>query len=503
MAQVTEIVKLRRKVFTEMARKAFDGTLADKVADILSEVVTEDGPRYRCCVYKERAVLKERIKLALSQSAELDLKTAVGNALRGEIADTQPIVQVMPVACDQCPIDKFFISNACRNCLAHTCITDCPKQAIMIVQNRAYIDKTKCVECGMCKKSCPYGAVIEVSRPCESACGLKAITAGSDRRAVIDYDKCVECGCCKVACPFGAIVDRSFIIQVIAAMQAGKRVHALLAPAFIGQFGARVTPPQLFAALRQIGFGEVSEVSLGADITTYEETKEFMATVPQKRPFMTTSCCPAFADMIDKHLPALREQVSSTVSPMIAAGRAAKLRDPEAVTVFVGPCIAKKGEAKRWAGAIDYVLTFEELACMLVGAGINLALASPEEAPFSQVGSRTASNFARAGGVAESVARELERRGVKEKIKLQSVQGLQQCRMALLLRKAGKTDADLIEGMACEGGCVGGPGVLTHAKVTTKLIESYASQAPYRAAGDNKAATEVVESGGSWHHAHE
>ena len=284
MAQVTEVTKIRRKVLSELARFAYDGTLKENINSIVYSVVTEDGPRYRCCVHKERAVLKDRINLALSQPIFTPLEEAAQNALEGNRADT-PVITIMPEACDQCPIDKFLVTDACRNCMAHNCIASCPRKAIMVVQNRAYIDKTKCVECGLCKQSCQYGAIIEISRPCERACDLGAIKADQKRKAAIDYQKCVQCGSCKVNCPFGAISDQSAIVQVIQEIKSNKKVYAMLAPAFIGQFGPKVNPGQVMNALKQLGFDEVQEVSFGADIVTIEETKEFIETVPKERAF--------------------------------------------------------------------------------------------------------------------------------------------------------------------------------------------------------------------------
>lgn len=496
MSQVTEVVKLRRKVLTEIARLTFADELIDNISDILNTVVTEDGPRYRCCIHKERAVLQERIKLALSQPANVSLETAAQNALNGSVAD-MPIVQVMPIACDQCPIDKFLVTNACRNCLAHHCINSCPKKAIMVVQNRAYIDKTKCIECGLCKKSCPYGAIIEVNRPCEGACDLKAITAGSDRRALIDYDKCVQCGGCKTACPFGAILDRSEIVQLIQALKSGKRVYAVMAPAFIGQFGAKVQPSQIISALKQVGFQDIYEASYGADIVTIEETTEFLQSVPHQRPFMTTSCCPAFVGMVEKHLPDLNHTVSSTVSPMIATGKVIKKNDLESVTVFVGPCIAKKAEAAHYAGVIDFAITFEELACIMVGAGINITAIA--EADHKTTASLTANDFARAGGVVQAVIKHAEKVSSDTVIKSHRAEGLNNCKMALLQMKTNKIDANFFEGMACSGGCVGGPGVLTNPKVTGKLVETYAAAAEYKTASENKSVVDTLNKGGHWH----
>lgn len=496
MSQVTEVVKLRRRVLVEIAKLAFAGQLQDKVNEILYSVVTDEGPRYRCCVHKERAVLKERIKLGMSQTAGLELVEAAQKAVNGEIAD-MPIMHVLPEACDQCPIDKFIVTNACRNCVAHNCINSCPKKAIMVVQNRAYIDKNKCVECGLCKKSCQYSAIIEVNRPCEGACSLGAIQAGSDRRAVINYEKCVECGSCKTACPFGAITDRSSIVQLISQLRSDKRVYALLAPSFIGQFGAKVKPSQVVDALKQIGFSDVYEASFGADIVTLEETKEFVSSVPEKRKFMTTSCCPAFAGMVEKHLPDMADKVSTTVSPMIATGKVIKHKDPKAFVVFIGPCIAKKAEAEKFPGTIDCVLTFEELMCMMVGAGINITEVS--EGQYETTASRDGNAFAKAGGVAQAVLDTAAALAPETNVRAHRCEGLGNCKTALIQINSGKIDANFFEGMACEGGCVGGPGTLTNLKLTGKLIENFASTAKTTIAVENKNAAEEIEKGHHWH----
>lgn len=227
--ELTEVTKFRRAVLTGLARFTWQGTLPEHIYDILYSVVTEDSPRVRCCVHKERAVLKNRINMALGLTVGLNIVEASKIALTEPVNKALPIIDVLPEACDQCPIDKFLVTDACRHCVAHKCMNKCPKNAITIHQNRAYIDKTKCIECGMCKKVCPYGAIIEISRPCERSCALNAIHAGADRKAKIDTSKCVECGSCRSACPFGAIDERSNIVQIIQAIRAGQRVHALLA----------------------------------------------------------------------------------------------------------------------------------------------------------------------------------------------------------------------------------------------------------------------------------
>ena len=492
----TEIVKLRRQVLVELSKLAYQGNLKENVQDLLTTIVTEKGPRYRCCVHKERAILEERIKLALHQSLDRSLDEAAERAVNGE-KDILPNMQVMPIACDECPIDKYFVTNGCRNCVAHNCMNACPKNAITVVEKQAYIDKTKCVECGLCKKACQYNAIIEMTRPCEAACAVNAISTDEDRKSVIDYEKCVECGKCKNACPFGAISDQSSIVQVLSDIKQGKRVYALLAPAFIGQFGVMVKIGQIFNTMKQIGFHDVREVSYAADITTIEESKEFFETVPSERPFMTTSCCPSFTALIEKHMPKMKQYVSSTASPMISMGRAIKSDDPDAVTVFVGPCIAKKREARDFPGAIDHVLTFEEVTCLLVGCGLNVM--SAEDAEHDSIGSKTGILFGHAGGVALSVKELAEDLGKGDELRIEQRDGLTNCKAGLLQLNAGKLDANLFEGMACEGGCIAGPGTLSNPKVADKALTTFAEKSKYKIANQNEEVNERLAKGGHWH----
>jgi [FeFe] hydrogenase (group B1/B3) len=487
--QVSEVTKIRRKVLAEVSRLALEGTLEENIGGILTTVVSEDGPRYRCCVHKERAVLKDRINMALSQPIGTPLPEAARRALDDKRADL-PAVNLLPEACDRCPIDKFLVTDACRNCLAHNCIASCPKKAIMVVQNRAYIDKTICIECGMCKRSCAYGAIIEISRPCERACDLKAIVAGSDRRAVIDHEKCVQCGACKVACPFGAVSDRSEIVQIIRRIQSGQRVYALVAPAFIGQFGPKVKPEQIVAALVKLGFHAVREVALGADAVALAEAREFTAAVPAEQPYMTTSCCPAFVAMVDKHLPDARQRVSTTVSPMVAAAKAIKAEDAAGAVVFIGPCIAKKAEAQRYCDLVDFVLTFEELAAIFVGAGVNVAEIAAEAGQTAA--SRDGITFARAGGVTQAVCDTVAHMAPDAVLKPQRAEGLADCQAVLAKMQQGDLDANFLEGMACQGGCVGGPGIMADQRITAKLVDMYAGKAPVETAPENTAARSVV-----------
>lgn len=490
MSQVSEVTKIRRQVLAEICRLAFAGELEANIRGLLTKVVTDAGPRYRCCIHKERAVLKDRVNMALSQPIGTDLAAAARAALAGK--REAPVLKVLPEACDRCPIDKFMVTDACRNCVAHNCIASCPKQAITVVQNRAYIDKLKCVECGLCKRSCNYGAIIEISRPCERACELGAITAGSDRRAVIDREKCVQCGACMVACPFGAISDSSEIVQLIREIRRNRRVYALLAPAFIGQFGPRVSPEAVAAALKKLGFYQVREVAFGADMVALEEAREFLATVPGERQYMTTSCCPAFVALIEKHLPELKDNVSTAVSPMVAAARLIKAEDPEALTVFIGPCVAKKAEAQQYPDAIDYVLTFEELDAMLTGADIDIAAAA--EGDFVTTASRDGIAFGRAGGVAGALGAALAQVAPETELKACSADGLANCKAALQKLRHGCPEINFLEGMACPGGCVGGPGALGDPRVTARLLDNFSRSAARAAAPENAEAAKAAQS---------
>ena len=492
MPEVNEIVKIRRKVLTELAQMTFEGRLREDVETIIQTVVTDDGPRYRCCVHKERAVLKDRIKSALSQPMTTSIPAAAEAALNGIIADT-PVIQVLPVACDQCPLDRFIVTDACRNCLAHSCIASCPKKAISVVANRSFIDKSKCVECGLCKRSCQYGAIIEITRPCERACDLGAIAADKARKAVIDYDKCVHCGACKMACPFGAISDRSMIVQVIMQIKSGQRVYAILAPAIIGQFGVQVRLGQVMASLRKIGFHDAREVSVGADAVAVEEAREFIERSSEPDVFMTTSCCPAFVGMVEKHLPSLQGNISSLVSPMVASAMDIKKNDPQGVVVFVGPCIAKKSEAERYKGIVDYVLTFEELAAMIVGAGVNVT--GSEAEAFASTASKDGNIFARAGGVLQAVENVLAQLAPDVDVQAERCEGLGNCMKILQEIESGKRKANFFEGMACTGGCVGGPGILTDSRVTTRLVENFAGASKEQSALTNPKTDELAKIG--------
>lgn len=487
---VTELTKIKRRVYTSLARLAIKDQLVEKIDDLPGLIATADSPRLRCCEYKEQAILRERIKLAMGFEPSLnkDRSLAEVAAEVDSVQNDSRIIQVLSIACDRCPIDKFMVTDACRNCLAHSCVHVCPKDAIFIIDNRAFIDQSRCVECGRCFDACAFGAIHQNSRPCERSCAVNAIQADSNRQASINYDKCIGCGNCIVGCPFGAIGDQTRIVQVVRMLKnPDVHVKAIIAPSFVGQFGAKVAPGTFKAALRAMGFAEVYEAALGADMVTLNEAHELLEKLETGQPFMTSSCCPSFVHLIEKHYPQLADKASSTVSPMVALARSLKEADSQAKVVFIGPCITKKIEARK-EGTVDAVLTFEELECILVGYGINLA----EYQPVDELGdaSRQGRNFAFAGGLKGVVDDLLKAQGHEGVVKSMQVDGVRNCMEALQKLADGTLDCNFIEGMGCPGGCVGGPGTLANCKVTTKLVQNFANQSTWKLASQNESAEE-------------
>ncbi len=493
MNHVSEITKIRRRVFTEVARLYWQGKLAEEIDDLPEKLVEQHQHRYRCCEYKEKAIYAERIKLALGLSLTAENhRKALGNLIEKALKfsnDVKSQVEVIDIACEQCPINKFFVTNACRNCLVHACQQSCPRGAISIVQNQAYIDQNRCVECGLCKKSCRYGAILEIHRPCEQACGVKAIKSGEDRKAVIDHDKCVDCGACVISCPFGAISDRSQLLKVIALLKSKSRVLALVAPSIIGQFGQKDDPRSIFAALEQLGFAKTVEVAVGADIVAMAEGEEYLKKVPEEIPFLTSSCCPAFVKVIKDNFKDIEKNISSCVSPMVATAAMLKEQDPEVKTVFIGPCIAKKREALE-AGCIDAVLTYEELAALFVAAGINVSEIQANNEDEVQA-SAHGQGFAFAGGVTQAFLAALPKEK-RSDVKTLKGEGLVECTQVLTKLAKNEIEATFVEGMGCQGGCLGGPGVLVDSRLTKKFLQVRSGKQGMITCQENPVAREVI-----------
>ncbi len=488
---VSEVTKIKRRVYISLARLAMKDQLVEKIETIPETLCTSDTPRYRCCEYKEQAILSERIKLAMGFDPDLHKHTPLSKlaAEVENVEDDEKVIRVLSIACDHCPIDKFIVTDACRNCVAHSCQNVCPKNAIVIIQNKAFIDQGKCIECGRCKDVCSFGAIHQNSRPCERACAVKAIRADFTRQASIDYDKCVGCGSCVISCPFGAIGDTTQIVQVVKMLKnSEERVKAILAPSFLGQFGAKVGPEKIKAALQQIGFTDVYEAALGADMVALNEAHELVERLEENQPFMTSSCCPSFLSLVEQHFPEFADYPSLTVSPMIALARSLKRENPEEKVIFIGPCITKKLEAKG-EESLDAVLTFEELGCILVSMGINLTEYN-SKVELNDA-SRHGRNFAYAGGLKSVIGEVLKLEGKEDMFKPIQVDGLSNCVDLLKQISNGKLDCNFIEGMGCHGGCVGGPGNMMNMKVTTKLVQNFANKSEWKLATENERAEEM------------
>ncbi len=445
-----QVQKIKSNVLIEVAKLAFNGTLEAEAATIPYTVNPGPEEQYRCCIFHERAITGDRVQMAMGGNPHIP-----------------GIVEVLESACDQCPVNRYVITETCRGCIAHRCQNNCPVDAIQIQNNRAVIDYNKCVECGRCKESCPYNAIADVMRPCRRECPTNAIKIDHRKKAVIDYDLCINCGACVYQCPFGAIQEKSEIIPVIEHLNSGSQhVYAMVAPAFATQFDF-VELGKVIHGIKRLGFRDVVEVALGADLVTKHEADELIK-MKYHGKVLTSSCCPSFVDYISKQFPELRTHVSSTISPMMATARLIKAIDPEAVVVFIGPCISKKKE-KQLTDDTDFVLTFEELAALLDAREIELETLEP--LPLNNA-SYYGRKFASSGGVTLSVENYLKEQGVMD-IETMVCDGISECDKALKLLKFNRLKADFIEGMACKGGCIKGPVTMHHGPKDLKALDNY------------------------------
>ena len=476
------ITDIRKKVFTEVARMAYAGGDYTHAEDLPYTIVPGDQPLHRESIFLERAIAGERVRLAMGlgirpvQSRSL-MTDGMDAAAVAEQYYEPPLVNIIPYACHACPTNQYKVSNYCQNCLAASCQKVCPKGAISFKNNRSYIDLDKCIRCGKCAKACPYNAIVHLERPCAAACGMDAIESDAHGRAVINQDKCVACGQCLVSCPFGAIVDKGQIFQVIQSILKGDKVIAIVAPAFIGQFGKHSTPEKFVTAMKQLGFARVVEVAVGADMCTIEEAKDFLEKVPSQQNYMATSCCPAWHSMIEKLYPSEMSKISMTLTPMVFTARLMKKQYPGCKVVFVGPCAAKKLEAIRAdiRSDVDFVMTFEELQGMFEAKKINFA-EIPDGVVLNE-GTAAGRGFAVAGGVAGAVEKLIKETNPDVEVKTARAEGLRDCRKLMLLAKAGKYNGYLLEGMACPGGCVAGAGTLLPVELAATVVGRYQKEA--------------------------
>ena len=480
----TSVIDIRRKVFTEVARMAYEGgNYAEKIAKLPYKILPGEVATLRESIFLERAIVEERLRLAIGLPLRpVDEEKPVSDGIEASAINEKyydpPLVNIIKFACNACPTKKVEVTNMCQGCLAHPCKEVCPKGAISMVHGKSVIDQDKCIKCGKCVDACPYHAINKMERPCAAACGMNAIGSDDLGRAKIDYDKCVSCGMCLVNCPFGAIVDKGQIFQLIHAIQSGERVFAIIAPAFINQFGPEMTPGKIRPAMKQLGFDDVVEVAIGADLCTLEEAKDFMREVPEHQPFMATSCCPSWSVMAKKLFPELASYISMAMTPMVLTARLLKKQHKNIKIAFIGPCAAKKLEASRRTirSDVDFVLTFEELMGMFEAKEVDFS-AIEEEAPLRSA-SGDGRGFAVSGGVAQAVANAIHEMDPTREVKIASAQGLAECKKLLMMAKAGKYNGYLLEGMGCPGGCIAGAGTIADPTKTAAILAKYKKEAP-------------------------
>lgn len=465
----TKVQHLKYKVLRTVAKHAWDGDFYTSFMDIPKEIIPGKVPTMRCCVYKERAILTERVKLAA-----------------GGDRNNPNVIEAIDIACDDCPTGGYVVTDGCRGCIAHRCEDACPRGAITHDEfHHAHIDKSKCINCGKCAAVCPYGAIHNRKRPCQNACKIGAISMNEDGTVKIDNSKCVSCGACVYQCPFGALSDKSFILDAIKLLRLSNRVYAIIAPAIVSQF-TYAKPGQIITAIKALGFHKVVEAALGADMVAYAEAAELA-----ERGFLTSSCCPAFVSLVKKQFPELAENVSHNMSPMATIAKRIKELDPEAKTVFIGPCTAKKGEFQQPEvhKYVDCVITFEELQAMFDSRDLDVT--SMEETEINDA-SEFGRIFAHCGGLATAAAEALKEQGSDFELKPMSCDGIEACKVALLKASKGRLDANFIEGMACMGGCVNGAGNMVHGDSNRIKVEKFSKQAQLKSIKDSLD-TAVVE----------
>lgn len=455
----TKVQHLKYKVLREVAKQAWEETLYENLLEIPKIITPGKTSTTRCCIYKERAILTERVKIAMG-----------GNK------DNPNVIEVIDIACDECPAAGYEVTDSCRGCLAHRCEDVCKRGAISFDHNHvAHIDKSKCVECGQCAKVCPYAAIVNRKRPCQIACKIKAISINDDNAALIDNNKCISCGACVYQCPFGAIMDKSYILNAIDMIKKSKnntkyKVYAIVAPSISSQF-TYAKLGQVIKGLKEMGFYTVIEAALGADMVAKEEAKELA-----EKSFLTSSCCPAFVAYIKSAFPDLVQHISHNLSPMAMLARYIKQKDAKSKVIFIGPCTAKKAEAQLETVKpyIDCVLTFEELQALFDSKDIDITTLSEDYLDNASYFGRI---FARSGGLSDAVAESLKEQNIDFDLNAIACDGIEECKIALLKKNKNVLNNNFIEGMACVGGCIGGAGCLTHGEKNKSEVDKYGQEA--------------------------
>lgn len=462
----TKIQYRKYEVLREVAREAWAGTLHGNESGIAVNLMPQNKSEARYSSDREGEILAERVNLAMGSS------------------DNPNVIQVIEAACDKCPAEGYQVTDACRGCIARHCEDSCRKDALVFDENHfAHIDKQKCVDCGACAKACPFTAIINKKRPCQNACKINAVSMNENNAAKIDYEKCISCGACAYHCPFGAIVDKSYILEVINIIKESRnnteyKVYALVAPAISSQF-KYAKLGQVISGIKELGFSNVVEAALGADMVAFEESKELA-----EKGFLTSSCCPAFVDYVHKSFPDLVPFVSHNLSPMATIAKYIKENEKNVKIVFIGPCTAKKMEVQKEEVKpyVDSCITFEELQALFDSRNLDITQLEEEVLDNASYYGRI---FGRSGGLSDAVAQGLKEHGFNDfELKAVPCNGIEECRMALLKRSKNVLAGNFVEGMACTGGCVGGAGCLTHAERNKSDVDKYGKAAGEKTISD-------------------
>jgi len=427
---------------------------------------------YRCCVYKERAILKERVKSGLGFALEEDderklLSDYANEALERKKPDENPLT-VLDAACAGCVPSRIYVTDLCQGCVARPCQTSCNFGAISMVDGKSKIDGSKCKSCKMCINACPYNAIVKLVVPCEDVCPVDAIQKSATGITRIDFEKCISCGKCVASCPFGAINEKSQIIDILKNIKdTKKKVIAMFAPSIVGQLPGTVY--QLKTAIEKAGFDVVYEVAQGADITTLNEAAEFEERMAEGEPFMTTSCCAGYNQFVKKHMPEITPYKSTTETPLYYTAEIAKKEHPDSVTVFISPCVAKRKEAME-NDNINYVMTYEELGALFIAKKIEIT--NCEEEKFEVESSKQGRNYGVTTGVAEAVRSVLKD---KDSAKPHIINGLTKETIKDLekfVKNKSCPGCNLVEVMCCEGGCIGGNATINIPRVARKQLKT-------------------------------
>ncbi|MGD6729979.1 MAG: monomeric [FeFe] hydrogenase [Pleomorphochaeta sp.] len=463
-----QFTHLKSKVYATVLKCFFNGTLEEDIDKIPFWIIPKDTDPSRCCIYKERAMVRYRILAFLGINIEKDddEMKPLSDYYREVISKQMkplPVLTTISTACSACPQDQYLISDACRGCYARPCLANCPKDAIEFINGKASIIQEKCIRCGKCQEVCPFNSVLHRLVPCEGSCPVDAIKKNEKGFVEIDYKKCISCGKCSRSCPFGAIVERSSIFPVLQILQSKERTTAIIAPAIDGQFPG--TLGQIKTAIKMVGFDDVVEVSEGAELTSINEAKELEHRIKRGDKLMSTSCCPSYVEIIEKHLPKLNAIKSDTLSPMAYTAQLVKERDPNTKIVFIGPCLAKRVEAVKLK-TVDGVITFSELASMFIAKDIDVK--EVQEADLGDTHSfEDCRDFAISEGVKGCVIKRMEDPSI---VKPYNIDGIDK-KVFKMLKVIDKipSKGNFVEVMVCDGGCINGPGTIVQPKIAMKL----------------------------------